>query len=163
MLHTYLLLCQYQVGYDACVRNLNAVKQHYSMLADTNAVGVTLRVYGPQVNDSSIHLCPDHDYILVVHCNVTKSFSSLWALPPFVDPSITFIRSHKLGKFSRPPVTVVLTEKKLTNSDINSYELQVSTGALIRAIADQGGRPLDVICQAGAVQKRISIFAKGLL
>ena len=142
------------------------------MLADTNAVGVSLRVYGPQVNDSSIHLCPDQDYILVVHCNITGSSSFLWALPPFVDPSITFIRSHELGKFSRPPVTVVLTEKKLTKLDINSYEseLQVPTSALRRAIADQGGSPLVVICQAGAVQKRmvgavqkrISIFVKGL-
>ena len=122
-------------------------------------------MHGPQVNASSIHLCPDQDYILVVRCNVTESSSFLWALPPFVDPSITFIRSHKLGKFSRPPVTLVLTEKKLTKRDINTYEseLQVPTGAFIWAIADQGGRPLDVICQAGAVQKRISIFAKGLL
>ena len=135
------------------------------MLADTNAVGVTLRVHGPQVNDSSICLCPDQDYILVVHCIVTESSSFLWALPPFVDPSITFIRSHKLGKFDRPPVTVVLTEKKLTKHDINSYEseLQVSTGALKRAIADRGGSPLVVICQAGAVQKRMFIFATGIL
>ena len=135
------------------------------MFVDTNAVGVSLRVHGPQVNDSSIHLCPDQDYILVVHCSVTESSSFLWALPPFVDPSITFIRSHKLGKISRPPVTVVLTEKKLTKRDINSYEseLQVPTGALRRAITNRGGSPLVVICQAGAVQKRISIFAKGLL
>ena len=134
------------------------------MLADTKAVGVSLRVHGPQVNDSSIHLCPDQDYILVVHCNVTESSSLWWALPPFVDPSITFIRSHKLGKFDRPPVTVVLTEKKLTKRDINSYEsqLQVSTGALKRAIADWGGSPLVVTCEAGAVQKRMFIVATGL-
>ena len=146
------------------ILNVSVIKQHLLLLADTNAVGVSLRVHGPQVNDSSIHLCPDHDYILDVHCKVTESSSFLWALPPFVEPSITFIRSHKLGKFSRPPVTVVLTETKLTQHDINSYEseLQVPTSALRRAIADQGGSPLFVTCQAGAVQKRISIFAKGL-
>ena len=46
---------------------------------------------------------------------------------------------------------------------MKTYEsqLQVSTGALSRAIADQGGSPLVVICQAGAVQKRMSIFNKG--
>ena len=78
---------------------------------------------------------------------------------------MTFIRSHSLGKFSRSPVTLVLTQKKLTKHDINSYEseLQVSTADLRRAIADRGGSPLDVICQAGAVQEKISIFAKGLL
>ena len=78
---------------------------------------------------------------------------------------MTFIRSHGLGKISRPPVTLVLTEKTLTDKDINSYEsqLQVSTADLRRAIADQSGSPLVVICQAGAVQKRISIFFKGYI
>ena len=120
-------------------------------------------MYGPQVNDSSIALCPDQDFVLVVHCIVTDSSSFLWALAPFVDPSVTFIRSHSLGKISRSDVTLILTEKTITVEDINSYEsqLQVSTGALRRAIADQGGSPLVVICQAGAVQKRMSIVAKG--
>ena len=73
---------------------------------------------------------------------------------------MVFIHSHSLGKFSRSPVTLVLTEKKLTNRDINSYEsqLQVPTSALRRAIADEGGHPLVVTCQAGAVQKKMSTF-----
>ena len=134
------------------------------MITAVYAVGVSLTVYGPQVNDSSINLCPDQDYVLVVHCSVTGSSSFLWALAPFVEPSVTFIRSHGLGKITRSPVTLVLTEKRLTNRDTNSYksQLQVPTNALRRAIADQGDRPLVVICQAGAVQKRISIFVKGL-
>ena len=77
---------------------------------------------------------------------------------------MTFICSHGLGKITWSPVTLVLTEKRLTNHDIDAYnsQLQVPTNALRRAIADQGGRPLVVICQAGAVQKRISVFVKGL-
>ena len=142
----------------------SAVIKQYLLTTDTNGVGVNMRVYGPQVNDSSIKLCPDQDFVLVVHCTVTDSSSFLWALPPFVDPSVTFIRSHSLGKIIRSDVTLVLTEKRLTNDDINSYEsqLQVSTGALRRAIADQGGSPLVVKCQACAVKKNISIFDKGV-
>ena len=77
---------------------------------------------------------------------------------------MVFIRTHSLGKFSRSPVTLLLTEKRLTNRDINSNEsqLQVPTSALRGAFADQGGTPLVITCQAGAVQKRISIFIKGL-
>ena len=134
------------------------------MITDSYAIGVSLKVYGPQVNDSSITLCPDQGFVLVVHCSVTDSSSFLWALAPFVDPFVTIIRTHSLGKISRSDVTLILTEKILRDNDINSYEsqLQVSTGALRRAIADQGGSPLNVTCQAGAVQKRMFIFAKGV-
>ena len=120
-------------------------------------------MYGPQVNDSSINLCPDQDFILVVHCSITDSSSFLWALAPFVDPSVTFIRTHDLGTISRSPVTIVLTEKRLTDQDLNSYEsqLQVPTSALRGAIANRDDSPLEVICQAGAVQKRLSISNKG--
>ena len=89
------------------------------MITAVYAIGVSLTVYGPQVNDSSINLCPDQDYVLVVHCSVTGSSSFLWALAPFIVPSVTFIRSHDLGKISRPPVTLVLTEKTLTDKDMN--------------------------------------------
>ena len=134
------------------------------IIADADAPGVTLRVYGPQISDSFIKLCPDQDYMLVIHCNVTDSSSFLWAFPPFVDPSMVFIRTHTLGKFGRSPLTLVLTEKTLTDQDIKSYEsqLQVPTSSVREAIADQGGHPLVVTCQAGTVQKRISIFHKGL-
>ena len=100
------------------------VIKQYLLTADTYAIGVNMRVYGPQVNDSSIKLCPDQDYILVVHCTVTDSSSFLWALAPFVEPSVTFIRSHSLGKISRSDVTLVLTEKWLTDED-NSYVSQL--------------------------------------
>ena len=145
--------------------NIICYKQHFYTVAEVYAIiGVTLTVYGPQANDTSINLCPNQNFVLVVHCSVTDSSSFLWALPPFVDPSVTFIRTHKVGKISRSPVTLVLTEKRLTNRDINSYEsqLQVPTSALREAIADKGGSPLVVTCQAGAVQKRMTIHIKGL-
>ena len=144
--------------------NMICYNRHFCMVADVYAISVTLTVYGPQVNDSSINLCPDQDFVLVMHCGVIDSSSFLWALAPFVDPSVTFIRTHEVGKISRSPVTLVLTEKRLTNRDKNSYEsqLQVPTSALREAIADQGGRPLVALCQAGSVQKRMSIYVKGL-
>ena len=60
----------------------------------------------------------DQDFVLDVHCSVTDSPSFLWALAPFVDPSVTFICSHSLGKISRSDVTLVLTKKRLTDQDL---------------------------------------------
>ena len=88
------------------------------MIADSYAIGVNLKVYGPQVNDSFITVYPDQNYILVVHCSVTDSSSFLWRLAPFVVPSVTFIRSHSLGKIIRSDVTLILIEKILTDEDL---------------------------------------------
>ena len=122
------------------------------MIAGVAVTEVTLATHGPDVYNS-ITLCPDDNFTLVFDCIVAGSLSFQWSLVPLFGPE-SYGQNFPLGKLLQRQVTIILTEKKITQERVfYESQLQVSTGVLIEEL-NRRDSPLQVVCGTSSVPKR---------
>lgn len=112
--------------------------------ADLSIADVTLTTYGRDMNDT-ITLCPADDFVLVFECVVTENTQFQWTLVPLLNQS-KFLQTNEVGKRSESRVTLVLTEKELTDERLlYESQLQVPTSYVIEQLKLYNNQ-LEVTC-----------------
>jgi hypothetical protein len=111
---------------------------------------VKLRMFGPHINESSVTICPDDDYLFVVECIVTRSSLFSWTVTPLIDDPVHFTSLDKVGHIIRGGLNVTLTKEnvEMENDDIVTYisQVQLHTDLIRQTVVDHG--EMEVTCTA---------------
>ena len=120
---------------------------------------VKLRLFGPHTDESSVTICPDDDYLLVVECIVKESSLFSWTVTPLISNAVLFTSVNSVGKtINRGGVDFILTKKnvEMENNDLVTYisQVQLHSDLIRQTVVDHG--EMEVTCTA--LPKTASIY-----
>jgi hypothetical protein len=110
---------------------------------------VKLRVFGPHTNESSVTICPDDDYLLVVECTVTEALSVTWNVSPLIRQPVLFSSADIVGGTTRFGVNFILTRERVEmEDDLFNYisQVQLHTDLIRQTVVDHG--QIEISCAA---------------
>jgi hypothetical protein len=120
---------------------------------------VKLRVFGPHTNESSVTICPNDDYLLVVECIVKESSLFSWTVTPLIHDAVLFTSLNVVGKtVNRGGVNFTLTKEntEMENDDPVTYisQVQLHTDLIRQTVGDRG--EIEVTCATSS--KTASVY-----
>ena len=124
---------------------------------------VKLRVFGPHTNESSITICPDDNYLLVVQCTVTETASITWTVTPLIRNPVTFSSIDIVGETTEYGVDFIFYRERLeTDKDIFSYisQVELRTDLIIQTVGDHG--EMEVTCAASSKIASVLLDMQGM-
>ena len=113
-----------------------------------SGAGVKLRVFGPHTNESSVTICPDDDYLLVMECIVTESVSFSWTVTPLIPDPVLFTSFDVVGGANIDRVNFILNREKAEMENVFNYisQVQLRTDLIRQTIVEHG--EMEVSCSA---------------
>ena len=122
-------------------------------------------MFGPHTNESSVTICPNDDYLLVVECIVKESSLFSWTVTPLIRDAVLFTSLNVVGKtVNRGGVNFTLTKEntEMENDDPVTYisQVQLHTDLIRQTVGDHG--EIEVTCATSSKTASVYLDMQGM-